>query len=72
MLERGNEQGLVEGTVGKRQIADVRLDGLHPVNVGRREIDAHELDTRAQERTEVRRLREGVADLEHPPGRTKA
>ena len=32
-------------TVLERKLADVRHDGLHPVDVARREIDADELDT---------------------------
>ena len=69
VLERRDEQRLVEGVVRERQRADVSRRALHPVDVPLREVDADELDTGAEQRGEVRRLRERVADLEHPAGR---
>ena len=69
VLERRDEQRLVEGVVREGQRADVRRHALHPVDVPLGEVDADELDARAQQRGEVRHLGECVADFEHPAGR---
>ncbi len=71
VLERGDEQDLVERAIGERKRADVRLDRLQSLHVALCEIDAHELDVRSKERREIRRLGEGVPDVEHAPFRAK-
>ncbi len=62
---------LVERAVGERELADVGLHRLEPVDVTGREIRADELDSGAEECAEVRGLGEGVADLEDPSLRTQ-
>ena len=54
---------------GEGQRADVSRRALHPVDVPLCKVDADELDTGAEQRGEVRHLRECVADFEHPAGR---
>ena len=64
VLERRDEQHLVDALVGKRQRPDIGHDPLHPLDVALGEVDADELDARAQQAREVGRLRERVADFE--------
>ncbi len=65
VLERRDEEDLVERLVRERELANVRDDGLHPLDVTRREIDPDELDSRTEKPSEIGRLCERVADLEH-------
>ena len=69
VLEGRDEECLVDARIGQRQVADVGLDTLHPVDVAAGEVDADDVDTRPQERDEVRRLGERVPHLEHAAGR---
>ena len=66
VLERRDAEDDVEGAALERELADVGRDGVQAGHVGRGQIDADEL-RRAQpdQLREVRRLREGVADVEH-------
>ncbi len=65
VLQRRDEQHLVERAVRERQLPHVGLDGLHTLHLRGCQIDAHELDARAKESREICPLREGVPHLEH-------
>ena len=64
VLERRDEERLVEGAVLERQRPDVGRDALHPGHVPLSEVGPREVDAGAQEPGQVGRLGEGVADLE--------
>ena len=70
VLERGDEQDLIEGTIVEREPANVGFGRLE-ADIARRKIDANELHARADERAEICRLGEGVADLEHATARSE-
>ena len=53
MLERRDEEDLFERLVRKRELANVRDDGLHPLDVARREIDPDEVDSGTEKPSEI-------------------
>ncbi len=67
VLEGRDEEHLVDARVGERQRPHVGDEPLHALDVALGEVDPDELDARPEERDEIRRLRERVADLQHAP-----
>ena len=65
MLQRRDEQHLVERGVLERQVAGVGGHNLHPVYVLHRQVCTDEVDTGAKQRREVGRLRERVPDFQN-------
>ncbi len=68
VLERRDAEREIERRVRERQVAHVGDDSAEARHVGAREVDADELvRTERDEAGEIRRLGEGVADVEHVP-----